>query len=54
MADEPQPGSKILVVDDDPNVLKLIKLYLERDGHEVLTASDGVTGLNWPGRNSPA
>ncbi len=45
MADEHQSGSKILVVDDDPNVVKLVRLYLERDGHEVFTANDGVTGL---------
>lgn len=45
MAEEPQSGSKILVVDDDPNVVQLVRLYLERDGHEVLTASDGVAGL---------
>ena len=38
MADEPQLSSKILVVDDDPNVVDLIRLYLERDGHEVLIA----------------
>jgi DNA-binding response OmpR family regulator len=45
LVDEPQIGNKILVVDDDPNVVKLVQLYLERDGHEVLTASDGVAGL---------
>jgi DNA-binding response OmpR family regulator len=45
LADEHQPGGKILVVDDDSNVVKLVRLYLERDGHEVLTASDGVAGL---------
>ena len=45
MADEPQMGSKILVVDDDPNVVELVRLYLERDGYEVLTANDGETGL---------
>ena len=45
MADEPQSGSKILVVDDDPNVVELVRLYLERDGHKVLTANDGPTGL---------
>ncbi|MCI0843888.1 MAG: response regulator transcription factor [Chloroflexi bacterium] len=45
LVDEPQLGSKILVVDDDPNVVKLVQLYLERDGHEVLTANDGVAGL---------
>lgn len=45
MAEETQLGNKILVVDDDPNVVKLVQLYLERDGHQVLTANDGVTGL---------
>ena len=45
MADEPQLGSKILVVDDDPNVVELVRLYLERDGHQVLIANDGVAGL---------
>ena len=45
MADEPQLSSKILVVDDDPNVVELIRLYLERDGHGVLIANDGVAGL---------
>lgn len=45
MIDEPQIGAKILVVDDDPNVVDLVRIYLERDGHEVLTASDGMAGL---------
>ena len=45
MVDEPRLGSKILVVDDDPNVVELVRLYLERDGHEVLIANDGVAGL---------
>ena len=35
----------ILVVDDDPNVLDLARLYLERDGHHVFSAADGATGL---------
>ncbi len=29
----------VLVVDDDPNVVELARLYLERDGYRVLTAS---------------
>ena len=33
--------SKILVVEDDPAIASLIALYLERQGHEILTASDG-------------
>ena len=53
MADELQPGSKILVVDDDPNVVELVRLYLERDGHEVLTANDGVTGLEMAREEQP-
>ncbi|MCH8801155.1 MAG: response regulator transcription factor [Chloroflexi bacterium] len=53
LADELQPGSKILVVDDDPNVVELVRLYLERDGHEVLTANDGVTGLEMAREEQP-
>jgi len=54
LANEPQPGSKILVVDDDPNVVKLVQLYLERDGHEVLTANDGLTGLEMTREEQPS
>jgi len=54
LAEEQQPGSKILVVDDDPNVVKLVQLYLERDGHEVLTANDGVTGLELAREEQPS
>jgi DNA-binding response OmpR family regulator len=32
---------KILVVDDDKNMVDLIRLYLERDGYRVVTAYDG-------------
>ena len=35
----------VLVVDDDPNVLQLARLYLERDGHQVVTAADGTLAL---------
>ena len=35
----------VLVVDDDPNVLQLARLYLERDGYGVTTALDGAEGL---------
>jgi DNA-binding response OmpR family regulator len=36
---------KILVVDDDPNVLVLISELLARDNYEVIQASDGLTAL---------
>ncbi len=36
---------KVLVVEDDPHAVELIRLYLSRDGHTVLTARDGLEGL---------
>jgi DNA-binding response OmpR family regulator len=35
-------GKKVLVVDDDVKTVELVKLYLERDGYQALTAYDGV------------
>ena len=35
----------ILVVDDDPDILTLVRIALEGSGHEVLTAPDGEAGL---------
>ena len=32
---------KILVVDDDTNICELLRLYLEKDGYEVIIANDG-------------
>jgi DNA-binding response OmpR family regulator len=38
-------ASKILVVDDDPDILEAVALILESQGYEVITAHDGVEGL---------
>ena len=32
---------KVLVADDDPAILRLVKAIVEKDGYEVLTARDG-------------
>ena len=37
--------TKILVVDDDPNICDLLKLYFENEGYKVKTACDGIEGL---------
>jgi DNA-binding response OmpR family regulator len=37
--------STILVVDDEPTIRMLVRLTLEREGHEVLEADAGATGL---------
>jgi DNA-binding response OmpR family regulator len=36
---------KILVVDDDPDILEAISMILESQGYKVATARDGVEGL---------
>jgi two-component system, OmpR family, alkaline phosphatase synthesis response regulator PhoP len=39
------PDAKILVVDDEQNILDLVTAYLRREGYEVHTAMDGSGGL---------
>lgn len=39
-------SGKILIVEDDPNIAELLELYLEKDGFEVLLASDGGQGVS--------
>lgn len=38
-------SAKILVVDDDPDVLEAIGIILEANGYKVIYARDGVDGL---------
>jgi DNA-binding response OmpR family regulator len=37
---------KILVVDDEKNIVDVIKAYLEKEGFQVVTASDGEAALH--------
>jgi DNA-binding response OmpR family regulator len=37
--------ARILIVDDEPHILDIVRAYLVRDGHEVLTAADGDAAL---------
>jgi two-component system alkaline phosphatase synthesis response regulator PhoP len=37
---------KILVVDDEPDFVAIVRKYLEKEGFEVDVAYDGVEGLN--------
>ncbi|MBM4136136.1 MAG: response regulator [Nitrospira sp.] len=39
-------SAKILVVDDDPEIREAISLILEANGYKVVTAQDGIVGLN--------
>lgn len=46
--------SKVLVVDDDINIVKLIKLYLEKEDYTVCTASNGLEALEVWKRENPS
>jgi two-component system alkaline phosphatase synthesis response regulator PhoP len=46
-------GKKILVVDDDVKTVELVKLYLERDGYQALTAYDGIEALRLARESCP-
>jgi CheY-like chemotaxis protein len=37
--------ARVLVIDDEPDVRWLIRISLERAGHEVLLAEDGLRGV---------
>ena len=39
--------TKLLVIDDDPNICDMLKLYLENEGYKVKTACDGAEGVNF-------
>ena len=44
---------KILVVDDEPEAVELVKFNLQRAGYDVVTASDGTEALNKARRIQP-
>ncbi|MFN8631304.1 MAG: response regulator transcription factor [Chloroflexota bacterium] len=41
----PAPDAPILVVDDDPKIVALVRMYLERERFAVVTAGDGRAAL---------
>jgi two-component system, OmpR family, alkaline phosphatase synthesis response regulator PhoP len=43
----------ILVIDDERNIVELLRLYLEKEGWAVITAGDGETGLELHRRHEP-
>ena len=43
----------IMIVDDDPNIAQLVKLYLEKDGYATVTCSRGDEALELFRQNPP-
>ena len=44
---------KILIIEDEANIVQLIRLYLEQANFTVISASDGVSGLELHAREHP-
>lgn len=39
------PNARVLVIDDEPSIIKLVTAYLKADGYDYQSALDGVQGL---------
>jgi two-component system OmpR family response regulator len=46
-------GIKILLVDDEPNILQFLEIGLQNEGFEVFTALDGLTAVTLARQNQP-
>jgi len=46
-------AAKILIVDDDPNVQRLLQYTLKQEGYDVVTAADGAEGFRLWGTEAP-
>jgi two-component system alkaline phosphatase synthesis response regulator PhoP len=47
-------GEMILLVDDEPNIVQLARMYLEREGFRVQAVGDGQSALQAVERHRPA
>ncbi len=46
-------AAKVVVIEDEPDILELIEYNLRREGFEVVTAANGRAGLSVIGREKP-
>lgn len=42
----------ILAIDDDPDIRKLLRAFLEKEGYRVCMAANGTEGMGWLDRES--
>jgi DNA-binding response OmpR family regulator len=52
-AQQPQRSGRVLVVDDEEDILTFVRDALEEEGYEVLTASSGEEGRRLAKRQRP-
>lgn len=53
MAESSVTPARVLVVEDDPDSLRLVSFFLTRAGYTVITAKDGATGLHLAEQERP-
>ncbi len=46
-------AKKILLVDDEPEMVEMVKMRLEAHGYEIITANDGLGGLEKARNENP-
>ena len=51
--DETTPKPKVLVIDNDPTLLRLLQIVFEREGFDVALASEGSEGVHMALMNPP-
>jgi len=47
------PAKKILIVEDEQDILQLVKLYFEKEGFRTVTATTGAEGLKSAKQDNP-
>jgi len=51
--DETAPKPKVLIIDNDPTLLRLLQIVFEREGFDVALASEGSEGVHKALMNPP-
>ncbi len=47
-------NQRVLVVDDDKNICEIVRLYLDKEGFEVVIANDGQTAIDLFKQKTPS
>ncbi len=47
------PAEKILIVDDEPEIIELIRLYLIKEGYEVISTDSGTGAMEYMEQHKP-
>ena len=46
-------SAKILIADDDRNIIELLRLYIEKEGYTTVTASNGKEAIDTFNKTKP-